>query len=62
MCQSNAYLSSGGQEELVLEDVGLIRLEGDGVVLVSIFGEQMFVQATIKEIDLMSHRVILEKR
>lgn len=64
MCQSNVYLSlsSGGREELILEDVGLIRPEGNGVLLESIFGERLFVEATIKEIDLIAHKVILEKR
>jgi len=62
MCQSNVYLSSDGQEELILEDVGFIRPQGNGVLLESIFGEEVFVEATIKEIDLLSHRVILEKR
>ena len=62
MCQSNVYLSSDGQEELILEDVWFIRPQGNGVLLESIFGEEVFVEATIKEIDLLSHRVILEKK
>jgi len=61
MCQSNAYLERDGQEELVLEDVGLIRPEGGKILLISIFGEEEIVDAEIKEIDLLHHKIVLEK-
>jgi len=28
MCQSNAYLECDGQEEIIIEDVGLVRPMG----------------------------------
>jgi len=61
MCQSNAYLERDGQEELILEDVGLIRPEGGKILLISIFGEEEIVDAEIKEIDLLHHKIVLEK-
>ena len=61
MCQSNAYLERGGQEELILEDVGLIKPEGDKTLLISIFGEEELVDAEIKEIDLLHHKIVLER-
>ncbi len=62
MCQSNAYLERDGEEELILEDVGLIKPESGKVLLISIFGEEELVDAEIKLIDLLHHRIVLEKR
>jgi len=61
MCQSNAYLEYDGQQQLIIEDVGLMRPEGDKILLISIFGEEELVDAKIKMIDLLHHRIVLEK-
>ena len=61
MCQSNAYLEHNGQQQLVIEDVALIRPEGDKILLISIFGEERLVNANIKMIDLLHHKIVLEK-
>jgi predicted RNA-binding protein len=61
MCEATAYISQGdGSEELLLEDVDLIEPEEDGKIrLVSIYGEQKVVQARIKSMSLVNHRVVL---
>lgn len=61
MCQSTAYLERDGQKELILEDIGLVKPEGDKVLLISIFGEEELVDAEIKEIDLLHHKIVLER-
>lgn len=60
MCEANAYLSKGGNEELILEDITLLRPEGDELFLENMFGEQKRVKARLKEMNLTTHRVILE--
>ena len=61
MCESNAYLLSGdGSEELVMQDVDYIRPEGEQVVLRSIFGEERTIRATIRELKLSAHKILLE--
>ncbi len=62
MCESNAYIVQDGEERMLLEDVDIVRPEGDSVVLRSVFGEQRTVSARIKEIRLMDHKIILEER
>jgi len=62
MCQSNAYFVQDGEEELLLEDVVSIKPEGEKILLTSLFGEQELVYAKIKMIDLLHHKIILEKR
>jgi predicted RNA-binding protein len=61
MCEANAYIMEDGKEQMLLEDVDLLRPEGDGIYLRSAFGEQKTVNARIKEIRLMDHKIILEK-
>lgn len=61
MCESNAYIIVDGEEEMLLEDVDLLRPEGDEIYLRSAFGEQKTVNARIKELRLMDHKIILEK-
>ncbi|HLD36603.1 MAG TPA: CooT family nickel-binding protein [Planctomycetota bacterium] len=61
MCESNVYLIKNGQEELVLESVSLVRPQGNKLFLQSILGEEKSVQARIKEINLMDHKIILEE-
>ena len=62
MCQSNVYLIEGDHEELVQEDVALVHMDGDRVELKSLFGEPLSLHARIVQIDLMKHRIVLEKR
>lgn len=62
MCESSAYLiSDSGQEELVMESVGYVRLDGDTVILRSIFGEELTVDARLHEMNLTGHRIVLER-
>jgi len=61
MCESNAYLIKAGKEELVLEDVSILRPEEDGIYLQNIFGEQKRIKARIREMNLIDHRILLEE-
>jgi len=60
MCEANAYLITEGKEELILEDITLLRQEGSELFLENMFGEQKRIKARIKEMNLTTHRVTLE--
>jgi predicted RNA-binding protein len=61
MCEAIAYILKDGQEELLLEGVDLVEPEEDGnIKLVSIFGEQKVIQAKIKSMALVDHKILLE--
>jgi predicted RNA-binding protein len=62
MCESNAYLVTDGKEELIMESVGLVRLEGGSVFLKSIFGDETKLDADLRELNLTGHRIVLENR
>jgi predicted RNA-binding protein len=61
MCEANAYIVENGKEQLLLESVDILRPEGDGLYLLSAFGEQKTISARIREIRLIDHKIILEK-
>ena len=61
MCEANAYLMKGHEEELFMESVDVLRPEGEGVYVQDIFGQQRWVKAHIKEMNLVRHRIVLEK-
>lgn len=59
MCEANAYLRNGEQEELFLEQVDIIEPYEEGLRLVDIFGKQKFINARIRDMNLLNHRIIL---
>jgi predicted RNA-binding protein len=60
MCEANAYLIESGEETLVMENVDVLRPEGNGVYLQDIFGGQRTIKARIKELNLVDHKILLE--
>ncbi|MDD2901663.1 MAG: CooT family nickel-binding protein [Syntrophales bacterium] len=62
MCEAAAYVLKDGQEELLLAEVDVIEPEGDGLRLVSIFGEQKVIKASILRLNLVNHKVILVEK
>ena len=62
MCEANAYIYKNGKEELYLEDVDIMRPEGGKIFLKNLFGEQKLFDGNIKEISLVKHKIILEKK
>ena len=61
MCLSKVYVTSNGDKELLMEQVASVDIHDDKLLLKTLFGEQKEVAAKIKQIDLMTHNIILEK-
>ncbi len=59
MCEANAYLLHGEQEQLIMESVDKVEPEAQGLRLVNIFGEQKFVKASIYALSLVDHKILL---
>jgi len=63
MCEASAYIiEEDGKEDLYLRDVDIVRPEGGKLYLRDIFGEQKVIEAEIKEINLLNHRIVLKKK
>ncbi|MCL6558488.1 MAG: CooT family nickel-binding protein [Firmicutes bacterium] len=61
MCEANAYLRQGENEELVLEMVDKVIPFEDGLLLEDIYGRRKILKAKIKELALVDHKIILER-
>ncbi|MBW2283017.1 MAG: CooT family nickel-binding protein [Deltaproteobacteria bacterium] len=60
MCESTAYVLKDGKEKLVLESVQLLEVNPGGVRIASIFGEEKIIQARVKTLSLVDHKILLE--
>jgi len=60
MCESSAWLRRGEDEdELLLEDVIMMKPEGGRILLTNILGEKKEIEAVLDHVDLLHHRIIL---
>ncbi len=59
MCESNVYIKKGDEEEKVLQDVEILRLEGDVLFIANIHGEQKRIKARLVSIDFTEHKVLI---
>lgn len=60
MCEAHAYLIKNDEPQLVMESVDTIEPEGEGLRLVSIFGEQKFFKAIVYKLSLVENKVYLK--
>jgi len=60
MCEANAYLIEENGNKLIMEAVDTVEPEEDGLKLVSIFGDQKFIKASIHSLALVDHNVFLK--
>ena len=61
MCETNAFLMSGGREDILLESVARIEVDGNTLKLVSIFGDRKSIEGKIVEINFQGGKAIIEK-
>ncbi|NAS88881.1 RNA-binding protein [ANME-1 cluster archaeon AG-394-G21] len=61
MCESSVLIESGSGRELLMEDVVLIEIDGEDITLRGILGETQNTKGRIKEINQMSHTVVIER-
>lgn len=62
MCEARVYLEKEGSREEIMENVVSIKSEGEKLLLIDLFGERKYINATLKEVKLLDHQVILEEK
>jgi predicted RNA-binding protein len=62
MCEARVYIEKEGNLEELMDNVVSIKPEKDKLVLTNLFGEQKFVNAEVKEIKLLDHKVVLQEK
>ncbi len=60
MCESKVYRLRDGEEELIMEDVVRIEVEGDILKLYGLLGEAREIKGRIVLLDLIGHKVVVE--
>ncbi len=60
MCEADAYLIKGEKKELVMKSVDIVEPEEKGLRLISIFGDQKFLNAAIHSLSLVDHKILLK--
>lgn len=62
MCEANVYvLDEKGEEKLFLESVDKVYPEDEKLLLENIFGERKIIRAKINKMELVDHKIVLEK-
>ena len=62
MCLSKAYLERNGERQLVAEEVSSMEIDGSKLRLKTLFGELKEVEARVREVDFLTHSILLEER
>lgn len=60
MCLSKVYVDRDGKKELLLEDVASVSIEGEKILLKTLFGEHKEIEANIRQIDFLANSIFLE--
>ena len=60
MCLSKVYFDSDDNRELLMEEVASLKIEDGKLMIRTFFGEQKEIEATIRQIDFMTHSILLE--
>ena len=60
MCESSVFIEKEGNRELLMEDVVRVDIDGEEIKLTGILGETQATKGRIKEINLMTHTILIE--
>ena len=60
MCLSKAFLDKNGDKELLLDEVASLKVEGENLVLRTLFGEEKELKGRVREVDFMKHTILLD--
>jgi predicted RNA-binding protein len=59
MCLSTVYMENNGQMETVMQDVSHMVAKDGGMLLTGMFGEEIFINGRLKNIDFLEGESIL---
>ena len=62
MCEANVYIKTKDQLELYFENVDKILPDSDEIIMEDVFGQKKIIKAKLKELNLVEHRIIIERR
>jgi len=60
MCEAHAFILNEDKEEMILENVDRVDIDGDEIRMINIFGEQKIIKARIKSYNGTKNKILLE--
>ncbi|MFC1900322.1 CooT family nickel-binding protein [Chloroflexota bacterium] len=60
MCLSKVYNKKNGDQELLMEEVASVEIGDNHLTFRTLFGEQKEIEGSIKQIDFLTHSILLE--
>jgi len=60
MCLSKVYVDRNGKRELLMEEIASVEIGRDKLLFKTLFGEQKEIEANIRQIDFLSHSLVVE--
>ncbi|MDY6835210.1 MAG: CooT family nickel-binding protein [Chloroflexota bacterium] len=61
MCEANVFLIADGSEQEIMKEVLSLEIDGTRVIMGDLLGNHKDVQAKVKSINFINHKVILEQ-
>lgn len=61
MCQTNAFAVTGDKEEMLMEGVARIEVDGDTLRMRGVFGDRFDVKGRIVEVNFQAGKMIIER-
>ncbi|MCX7831856.1 MAG: CooT family nickel-binding protein [Actinobacteria bacterium] len=62
MCEARVFLEKEGKILPFMDNVVTIKPENEKLLLIDLFGNRKYIDASIKELKLLEHEVILEEK
>ena len=60
MCLSKVYSRKNGDLELLVEEVASVEIGEKSLKFKTLFGEQKEIEGSIRQIDFLTHSIVLE--
>jgi len=60
MCLAKAYVDRNGKRGLLMEEIASLEIKDEKLLLETLFGEQKEIEANIREINFLTHSIVLE--
>ena len=61
MCEANVILITNGKEQEIMKEVLHMEVSGEQLVMGDLLGNKKELQARVKSINFINHKVIIEE-
>lgn len=62
MCEINAFFKDESGERIILENVDVLKTDGNKIFLKSLFGDERTIEGHVSEMSFSRHKLIIEAK